>query len=115
MRFVRRYSYVSINPCILIFLIPLWSRFPDLIVMLVFTFFNIYYIYDFRCTEVALPLAEPRKTPSPYMGLLHLSLTLQPKTQEEKEQVGDALSLLPSHQLSVNGMSIAVTWEICKY
>lgn len=43
-----------------------------------------------RCTEVALPLAEPRKTPSPYMGVIHMSLTLQPKTQEEKEQVGDA-------------------------
>ncbi|XP_050731199.1 uncharacterized protein LOC127005898 isoform X3 [Eriocheir sinensis] len=43
-----------------------------------------------KCTEVALPLAEPRKTPSPYMGVIHMSLTLQPKTQEEKEQVGDA-------------------------
>ncbi|XP_069158237.1 multiple C2 and transmembrane domain-containing protein isoform X3 [Procambarus clarkii] len=34
--------------------------------------------------EVVLALSEPGK--SNYMGVLHLGLTLQPKTQEEKEQ-----------------------------
>lgn len=35
---------------------------------------------------MVLALSEPGK--SNYMGVLHLGLTLQPKTQEEKEQVG---------------------------
>ncbi|MPC21901.1 Multiple C2 and transmembrane domain-containing protein 1 [Portunus trituberculatus] len=48
-----------------------------------------------KCTDVELPLSEPRKASPPYMGKLYMSLTLQPKTQEEKEQVG-AASLSPS-------------------
>ncbi|XP_045134020.1 multiple C2 and transmembrane domain-containing protein-like isoform X3 [Portunus trituberculatus] len=39
-----------------------------------------------KCTDVELPLSEPRKASPPYMGKLYMSLTLQPKTQEEKEQ-----------------------------
>ncbi|KAK8403176.1 hypothetical protein O3P69_000995 [Scylla paramamosain] len=39
-----------------------------------------------KCTAVELPLSEPRKASPPYMGKLYMSLTLQPKTQEEKEQ-----------------------------
>ncbi|XP_066982957.1 multiple C2 and transmembrane domain-containing protein isoform X18 [Macrobrachium rosenbergii] len=37
-----------------------------------------------KTQEIILPLQEPGK--STYMGVLYLGLTLQPKTQEEKEQ-----------------------------
>ncbi|XP_063862002.1 uncharacterized protein LOC135101648 isoform X3 [Scylla paramamosain] len=55
-----------------------------------------------KCTAVELPLSEPRKASPPYMGKLYMSLTLQPKTQEEKEQVGEAFLSVPCARKNSN-------------
>lgn len=47
--------------------------------------FFLFLIHLPRTQEITLTLQEPGK--SKYMGVIYLSLTLQPKTQEEKEQV----------------------------